>query len=54
MTAGTFRTADPAVAAFGILGMCFWVYKWFRPAGRSTVDQVSAAFQALALGGVRT
>jgi len=53
MTAGTFRTADPAVAAFGILGMCFWVYKWFRPAGRSTVDQISAAFQALALGGIR-
>jgi hypothetical protein len=33
--------------------MCFWVYKWFRPAGRSTVDQVSAMFQALALAGVR-
>jgi AcrR family transcriptional regulator len=53
MAAGAFRTADPAVAAFGILGMCFWVYKWFRPQGRSTVDQVSATFQALALGGVR-
>lgn len=53
MTSGAFRAADPAVAAFGILGMCFWVYKWFRPAGRSNVDQVSATFQALALGGVR-
>lgn len=53
MTAGAFRAADPAVAAFGILGMCFWVYKWFRPAGRASVDQVSATFQALALAGVR-
>jgi AcrR family transcriptional regulator len=53
MTAGAFRPADPAVAAFGILGMCFWVYKWFRPAGRATADQVSATFQALALAGVR-
>jgi len=52
MAAGAFRKVDPAVAAFGILGMCFWVYKWFRPAGRSTVDEVSAAFQALALRGV--
>ena len=53
MASGTFRTQDPAVAAFGILGMCFWVYKWFRPAGRASVDQVSATFQALALGGVQ-
>jgi len=53
MAAGAFRTADPAVAAFGILGMCFWVYKWFRPEGRSTVEEVSATFQALALRGVQ-
>jgi TetR/AcrR family transcriptional regulator, cholesterol catabolism regulator len=53
MTAGVFRAADPAVAAFGILGMCFWVYKWFRPAGRSNVHEVSATFQAIALAGVQ-
>jgi AcrR family transcriptional regulator len=53
MTAGAFRAADPAVAAFGILGMCFWVYKWFRSDGRSSVDDVSSTFQALALGGVQ-
>jgi AcrR family transcriptional regulator len=53
MATGAFRKTDPAVAAFGILGMCFWVYKWFRPAGRSTADQVSATFQALAVRGVQ-
>ncbi|MEA2661046.1 MAG: hypothetical protein QOH08_618 [Chloroflexota bacterium] len=53
VAAGALRATDPAVAAFGILGMCFWVYKWFRPDGRATVDDVSAAFQALALGGLR-
>ena len=54
MSSGAFRRGqDPAVAAFGILGMCFWVYKWFRPSGRSSVDEVSAAFQALALTGLR-
>ena len=52
MAAGTFRAADPAVAAFGILGMCFWVYKWFRPGGRADVAAVSRAFQALILRGV--
>jgi AcrR family transcriptional regulator len=51
--AGLFRKTDPAVAAFGILGMCFWVYKWFRPAGPASVDDVSAAFQALGLQGLR-
>jgi hypothetical protein len=41
------------VAAFAVLGMCFWLYKWFRPDGRASVDEVSAAFQALVLGGIR-
>ena len=49
---GLFQAVDPAVAAFGILGMCFWVYTWFRPKGRATVDEVSAAFQSLALRGL--
>jgi len=52
MASGAFRTSDPAVAAFAILGMCFWVYKWFRPEGRSGVDEVSRTFQGLVLGGV--
>ena len=50
--AGLFRKTDPAVAAFAILGMCFWVYKWFRPDGRAGVDDVSAAFQTLGLRGL--
>jgi hypothetical protein len=54
MARGTFRVADPAVLAFAILGMCFWVYKWFRPAGRSSVDEVSRIFQALVLDGTLT
>ena len=52
MDSGAFRTADAAVAAFAILGMCFWVYKWFRPEGRATVDEVSRTFQALVQGGL--
>jgi AcrR family transcriptional regulator len=53
MAVGTFRRADPAVTAFAILGMCFWIYKWFHPEGRAGVAEVSRAFQALVLGGVR-
>ncbi len=50
--AGLFRATDPAVSAFAILGMCFWVYKWFRPDGRASVDDVSAAFQELVRQGL--
>ena len=53
MVAGAFRPSDPAVAAFAILGMCFWVYKWFRPDGRAKVVDVSATFQALVLRGLQ-
>ncbi len=49
---GLFRKTDPAVAAFAILGMCFWVYKWFRPNGRADIDEVSAVFQTLGLEGL--
>ena len=52
MAAGLFRKTDPAVAAFAILGMCFWVYKWFRVDGRASVDDVSATFQALGRQGL--
>ena len=51
VTGGTFRRLDPGVATFGLLGLCFWVYQWYRPAGRLTIDQVSAAFQELAAHG---
>ncbi len=50
--AGLFRKADPAVAAFAILGMCFWVCTWFRPEGRASVDDVSEAFQSIGLAGL--
>ena len=49
--AGSFGKIEPAVAAFGLLGMCFWLYKWYRPDGRLSVEEVSRAFQALAARG---
>jgi AcrR family transcriptional regulator len=52
IAAGLFRTTDPAVAAFAILGMCFWVYKWFKPQGRASVAEVSSDFQALGQQGL--
>ena len=51
VAAGAFRAIDPAVAAFGILGMCFWIYKWYRPDGRLPVGSISRDFQALVARG---
>ena len=51
--AGAFGRTDPGVAAFGILGLCFWVYKWYRPDGRRSVDEISAILQALIADGYR-
>jgi len=53
IAAGTFRPTDTAVAAFGILGLCFWVYQWYRPDGRRSVDEISAILQALIADGYR-
>jgi len=30
-----FREVDPKLQAFAIIGMCNWVYKWYKP-GRDT------------------
>jgi TetR/AcrR family transcriptional regulator, cholesterol catabolism regulator len=45
---GIFRPADPRLQANAILGMCNWVYKWYRP-NRSTYtpDQVADHFMTL-------
>jgi len=38
---GDFRDLDPAVAVLGILGMCFWMTKWYQPKGRLTANVIS-------------
>jgi len=45
------RDLDPTVAVFGLLGACFWVYKWYRADGRLTATEVSSIVQALLANG---
>jgi AcrR family transcriptional regulator len=42
---GLFRKTDPKLQAYGIIGMCNWIYKWYGP-GRTqyTPDQVADHF----------
>jgi len=44
---GYFRDVDPAVAVLGILGMCFWMTKWYQPKGRLTAKMISDQFNAI-------
>ena len=45
---GLFRKADPRLQANAIIGMCNWVYKWYKP-GKShyTPDQIADHFVGL-------
>ncbi|QSQ25429.1 TetR family transcriptional regulator [Pyxidicoccus parkwayensis] len=39
--AGRIRPVDPTIGAFSFLGMVLWVYKWFKPDGRLTDEQIA-------------
>jgi AcrR family transcriptional regulator len=47
VTKGHFRDVDPAVAVFGILGMCLWMVKWYRPTGPVSAKTISAQFNSI-------
>jgi AcrR family transcriptional regulator len=39
--AGAFRdSADPKMLAFGILGMCNWLARWYDPDGGTSIDEL--------------
>ena len=40
MAAGQIRTVDPTIASFSFLGSVLWSYKWYRPDGRITAQQL--------------
>ena len=45
---GLFRKSDPKLQAFAIIGMCNWVYKWYKPGPDSyTPDQITDYFVSL-------
>jgi AcrR family transcriptional regulator len=43
---GTLRLMDARLTARGLLGMCNWLYQWFRP-DRHSLDEVTETFVAL-------
>ena len=48
MSQGLFKKADPKLQIFDIIGMCNWVYKWYK-SGQNlyTSDQIASHFISL-------
>lgn len=41
---GRFRNLPPTPVVFGVLGMCNWLYKWYRPDGALSADDIASIF----------
>jgi AcrR family transcriptional regulator len=46
---GSFRTTDPRLAVFAVIGMCSWGAWWFKPEGPRSSGEIAAAMAASAL-----
>lgn len=53
--AGTFRSdIDARIAMYGIIGMCNWVHRWYRPGGSRTLREVGEDFASMLLDGLKS
>lgn len=50
---GHFRSVDPEIAAFGMIGMCSWTAWWFKADGRLSAEKISEMIADLALASVK-
>jgi AcrR family transcriptional regulator len=50
--AGQLRPVNPKVAAFAFLGMVLWIYKWYRPDGPFSPQQIASEMGDILLGGL--
>lgn len=51
--AGVFKQElDAKMVAFGLLGMCNWVSRWYDPSREATIAQITDTFAELASTGV--
>jgi AcrR family transcriptional regulator len=41
---GRLRELPPLLVVFGILGMCNWLHKWYRPQGPLSPEQIADVF----------
>jgi AcrR family transcriptional regulator len=51
---GEFTVPSTFLAAMGLMGMACWTYRWYRPSGPLTMDDVASGFSDLVLAGLTT
>lgn len=49
---GDFRPMDTKIVSFGILGMCNWLYTWYKPQGRLGPREIGEIFAGMVFDGV--
>jgi AcrR family transcriptional regulator len=52
VAAGTIRTADARIAAFGLIAMLSGIVNWYQPKGRRTADEIAAIYKEMAFCGL--
>ena len=53
MATGVFRTGDPKLLGFAMLGALNWIARWFNPKGPSSSDEVATRFADYLIAGLR-
>jgi AcrR family transcriptional regulator len=49
---GEFRAIDPRIGALGMIGMCNYLFRWYRPEGRLQPEQIADELTDVLLRGV--
>jgi len=49
---GKLKDIDPTVATFGIIGMINWLYHWYNPKGRLSIENLSEQIAKMAFLGI--
>jgi TetR/AcrR family transcriptional regulator, cholesterol catabolism regulator len=50
---GSITPGNPTIAVNAVIGMCNSAHRWYRPRGKSSVDQVIAELLAIVSTGIR-
>jgi AcrR family transcriptional regulator len=54
IAAGEFRPMDTRIVMLGMIGMCNYLFRWYRPDGRLTPDQIADELIDMVMQGVRS
>jgi len=49
---GVFNPYDPKIVTLAILGMGNWLYQWYSPNGRLSIDEIAGIFSDLIMKGL--